>query len=846
MRKLYCFLILLLFFSNPGHALSAESAPGGFTSPEDGIQNLSLGWKYFNDGNYQFAVNSFKLAQRHPESSLDARFGLGLSQMKLGNRQEAIDEFEYLVGKGFKVPEVLPPLIWLLLEDKRYEKAEKYLVLVNDDSQKRQWQSMVDTGLFSAKAEAAIDRKNQKSILAAVKRYYHLLYSCEAPYVFFNSARALEEEGMKDEAEGILNGILRNCPEDMELRGLALSELGKIVSLTDMTARINEERDRYPSDSGYMARLDSIEASVLMARLERLEPSSEEAYSTVKRINELLPEDAGMTSRMSWDSLNLKNFEKAHRGFSGLLDSNPDSAEYALGLSYSLLALNRYKEALSVSERFMDKADDFRAISRNAHAGLGRQAYHSRKYRSAIEHYSIVLRDDPANEEALSLTAWSHYNSGDFKEALPYFTRNFQAGQSPDYVMPILSIYEASDPDKASSFTEELAGSDKPETVKALADYFYSKGRVITAAQVTAEGPGTCYYNADRPRLEGSFASRSKSGDPGLSKLREDTSSLRIHYPVSGGRALSLSLMHTGLDSGDAPDGVFAGSFYLATPQPGGMTNTASLVEAELRYEKEGSTAYHLSLGSSPSGGEASASPVFSFEVRSSRWDVEIHRSPVRDSILSYSGARDPYSPSWWGGVLKSGIRGSISTNPTERYIYTFEAGYDFYDGERVMDNRSYNGTVSVAMPISGERADMVVGGFLTFMGFDKDENHFTFGHGGYFSPQSFLAVGPSLRISAKPCKTLSYDLQASASYMSHKTDSSPHYPLDSILSPGEYPGDRFSGLGFSLKAGARKLLSNRWSAALSLSADNSSDYDQWSAGIALRYLAGGRSAVLP
>lgn len=826
---------------------AADSKAPTLTSPEEGRQNLSLGWKYFSDGNYEFAANSFALAKKYPESALDARFGLGLSQMKLGNKQKAREEFAYLVDSKYKTSEVLPPFMWLLIESKKYRTAGRYLSLVERGQQKDEWSRMIRNGLFKERAELAISTNNSTDILAAVKDNHSLLSSCQSSYIFFNSARELSESGLENDAIDIHNDILNNCPEDKELRGLTLEELSRLLTADIITSRLIDERERYGSDRKYAMRLDSIEASALMAKLEGLDPASEEAYSIVRRINSLNPEDAGMTARMSWDSLNLKHYDKAYKGFSDLLEDNPENTEYALGLSYSLLAQKRYAEALSVSGKFMDKADDFRMISLNAHKGLGRQAYHSKDYKTALKHYSSVLVEEPGNDEALSLTAWSHYNSGNFSEALPYFTREYQNSKKPDNIMPILSIYEASDPVRARAFESELASSDRPEAVKALADYYGSKGRDITAAQVADEGADSCYYNADKPRIETSLISRSKSGDSGLSKLSENISSLKAHFPVKGGRKLSLSVSHIDLDSGNAPSGVFAGSFYnTIIPDPDGMTNTASLMEAELRYDKEGRVSYSLALGVSPSGGEASASPTFSLSAGSARWAVGLYRSPVRESILSYSGLRDPYSPGWWGGVLKSGVRGSISSNPTERYIYFVEAGYDSYEGENVIDNNSYSGTFSVSRPFAGKSTDIVIGGFITAMGFDKNTNHFTFGHGGYFSPQSFIALGPSLRLTSKPCKTLWFDVQASVSYMTHETDPSPHYPLDSTIPQGQFAGDSFSGMGSSFRGEVRKLLSRKWSAGISVSADNSSEYDQWSAGVQLRYLSEGRSTVRP
>ena len=825
-------------------ALPADGTGQSLRSAEEGKRSLAMGWNYFNEENYRFAASSFRIAVDYPESSLEARFGLGLSQMKLGEKQEALVEFRYLVDKGYKTDEVLPPLMWLLIENRQYREAKKYLLLVNESDQKKQWSTMISTGAFTSRAEAAIKNRKTGEIMDAVKDNRDLLSSCTAPYVFFNSARALSESEMSMEARGIHSDIMRSCPGDLELRGLALGELSRLEAPADTMERLRDERERHGSDSGYAMKLDAIESSVLMRMLEGAEPSSKEAYALVERINALKPEDEGMTARLSWDSLNLKQYDKALDGFTRLRESDPGNAEYALGLAYTLIALNQNRKALVIADSFSDKGEEFRRISLNAHAGIGRQAYQRRDYRTALEHYSKVLEMEPGNDEALSLTAWSHYNSGDFERALPYFESKYQQVQDPAYVIPMLSIYESSDRIKADAFKEGLSRSGRAESVTALADYYSAKDRNITAAQVTDESSEICYYNADKPWLDLGFEARDKSGDPGMSKLRELTSSLSVHYPFSGGRELELSVRHISLDSDTPLSGAFVGNFG-GTLQPWGIINSVSLIEPELRFSQEGTVSYSLALGGSPSGGEASQRPTFSIGARTSKWMLEAHRSPVRESILSYSGLKDPYGPSWWGGVLKSGIKGSLSSNPSGRYVLYIEAGYDEYTGENVVDNNAYNATISVGRPLSGRNTDITIGGFITAMGFDIDSNHFTFGHGGYFSPQSFMAAGPTLRITSKRCRTLWFDLQAAVSYISHKTDDSPQYPLDPAKT-GIYAAENTSDTGFSLRGEVRKLISSRWSAGVSLAMDNSSQYDQWQAGAGLRYLAGGRTTVMP
>ena len=877
--------------------------------------------------------------------------------MKLGKKDEAIEEYSFLVANDFRIGEVLPPLMWLLLETKKFQRAGQYLHLVEEGGQKEQWEEMINSGPFINEAEREIEEKDPVGIMATVNSNYSLLYSCTAPYAFYNSARVLSDSGMTSQAMSIYVELLRYCKRDTELRAIALNELGQLEPPGEFRERLSMERERYSLDAHYMKRLDGVESAILMDMLEETEPlsdeaqaiivsiyalshedegvlarvswmsfnrkeydmahegfsllvgkhpdnpdyalgmgyvllamgnadealqsvvrnlrgkglapdsrskllelrdlalwrkhdsaapSSYEALSVTEEMHAASPEDEAVLSMLSWERFNLKEYEKAYEGFSRLTEKYPDNADYALGLVYTLMALGRHEEALEVAESFKDKTEDFNGIMASANAGVARAAFNGKDYDKAILHFQRVLEFEPDNDEALSLIAWSHYNMGNVIEALPYFHDMYEQEQGPEYVSILLSTYERTDPGKALVFALELSESGSDEIKKALGDFHFGQGRIISAAQASPESPRSCYYNADKPRWETSLMTSGKSGDSGLSELMQTNSTLAAHYPILGGREMSFSIKHISLSSGSAEGGVFAGSYYKGIPQTRGMTTSASLVEPELRIRQEGLVSYTLALGVAPMGGAVHANPTFFFEARRTSWSLEVHQSPVRESILSYSGLEDPYGTEAWGRVVRRGFKGSLSLAPASDYVLYIEAGYDSYTGQNVMENQAVNGTIVFGKSIPGQKAELFVGGALTAMAFEKNTNHYTFGHGGYFSPQSFISLGPSIRINSRPCKTLWFDASASVSYLSHSTDSTPQYPFNQSGAPGEFEGDSFSGGGFSLKGEVRKLLAPKWSLGASFNYDKSSDYTQWQAGLGLRYLMEGRTAVSP
>jgi tetratricopeptide (TPR) repeat protein len=206
----FCIIFLL-----PEEALSDElpqpsvSGPtGGLSSSEDSRLALSRAWKYFDSEKFDHSARFFRLAGEYPENRFEARFGLGLSYMKLGRKEDAIEEFSFLIENDYKKEEVLPPMMWLLLDIKDYERAGQYLPLVKEGKQKRQWRKMIGSGPFTLEAETAIKNNDPEAIISAVNKYKHLLASCSAPYTFFNSSRVLAENEIKTLAREIYADLL--------------------------------------------------------------------------------------------------------------------------------------------------------------------------------------------------------------------------------------------------------------------------------------------------------------------------------------------------------------------------------------------------------------------------------------------------------------------------------------------------------------------------------------------------------------------------------------------------------------------------------------------------------------
>lgn len=115
-------------------------------------------------------------------------------------------------------------------------------------------------------------------------------------------------------------------------------------------------------------------------------------------------------------------------------------------------------------------------------------------------------------------------------------------------------------------------------------------------------------------------------------------------------------------------------------------------------------------------------------------------RDSVKDSLLSYAGARDPGTGIRWGGVVANTGTVRFDSGPSSNVRYKTigeyaSGGYSFIQGLHVPDNWSAAGNAGLYWQIL---QGLTVGVNANAMHYDKNLKYFSFGQGGYFSPQEY------------------------------------------------------------------------------------------------------------
>ena len=287
------------------------------------------------------------------------------------------------------------------------------------------------------------------------------------------------------------------------------------------------------------------------------------------------------------------------------------------------------------------------------------------------------------------------------------------------------------------------------------------------------------------PRLDGSLVFRGRSGDAGVGQLFDLEAPLEASFSPAGYGRLKVQVTPTALFSGQISrsDEALFGNNALA---PAGTTFRKSRDQNAYGTGLDVGYAYDFvsaDVGSSPIGfkesqviGGIEFAPRFSNELT---LRVLGERRSVTDSLLSFAGQRDPLTGQNWGGVTRN--RGHLQLEGTVGDVtYYAGAGAGVLVGDNVKSNTEVEAGAGFSLPVyTTPTQEVRVGMDLVYFAFDRNLNNFTFGSGGYFSPQQFFAALFPVNYKEQVTPDLSYSVGGSVGVQTFRAKSALVFPND-------------------------------------------------------------------
>jgi predicted Zn-dependent protease len=335
---------------------------------------------------------------------------------------------------------------------------------------------------------------------------------------------------------------------------------------------------------------------------------------------------------------------------------------------------------------------------------------------------------------------------------------------------------------------------------------------------------------------------RNRSGNAGTSKLTDIEAPLEIRVPISNGKA-SIQVTPVSLNAGTIAANSFDNNPY-GTGNTSSQTQTASGLGLSLAYKTNGVA---VDAGTTPVGftysnftggikldGQLDGSRTLSYLLN-------VSSRPVTDSLLSFAGSKNSATGAKWGGVMASGARFALSKDLGGYGIYG-SVGFYGVNGHNVESNNRKDFNLGTYINIYNRPDSQLTTGLnFSNMSYQQNLSNFTYGQGGYFSPQTYNAILVPL-IWAKSSNTFSYQIKAGVGYQSYSQNSSNYFPTNATLQAASgnliFPSLKSSGAAYNLAANSEYQLAPQFFFGTSIQSDNTATgtWHQWGAGAYLRY----------
>lgn len=292
------------------------------------------------------------------------------------------------------------------------------------------------------------------------------------------------------------------------------------------------------------------------------------------------------------------------------------------------------------------------------------------------------------------------------------------------------------------------------------------------------------------PRADLATSYRERKGETGLSALQDIRGSAELSTGFIGGRVKARAEAVV-IDSGRPTGSGLARFGTNATIEAQAIVNKqpSALVQTETQH-KSGvalsagfdSKTVQFDAGTTPIGmgktkfsGRLAVTPSLGNGAQAQAW---IERRPVTDSIISYAGTRDPVTGITWGQVMRFGGGAGLSVDHDGNGAYASVA-YNTYRGTRVAHNRGIEANAGGYLKVmQTEHSRLTTGVNVNYQAFRNPQNYFTYGHGGYFSPQSFFSVSFPVSYTLDKDK-LALKAGVTPGYQSYNQDEVALYPID-------------------------------------------------------------------
>ncbi|MBS1213105.1 MAG: hypothetical protein H6R26_1722 [Proteobacteria bacterium] len=665
---------------------------------------------------------------------------------------------------------------------------------------------------------------------------------CAGAVTQWNTAEALLSQGHHRTAAERYEGIITGC-----------KNAGVVRATLEKAAKLPDRADYF--------RLTALAAGVLpAAELRRLEyqwlkqaylrqPSAIEDPVQVT-VSELQPwveqfRDADQAVVIAWRYFDQEAYRKAYDWFDKAEGWAPSNRDARVGKMLSLEKLGDYDAALALHAESPSDAKLNEIAGRLYKMKAWKEVKASRP-QQAEQHLAkarvLVGKDDPEIQE---IEAWIADAQSDNARAAVLFEKLYRQTPGTEYARAYIRNQDKVDRDVLARNAEQTGGLLLSEYRLHVARELYHR-KLFLASMNAAPMQFPNLANIDAPSADIGVYARHKSGgsgpEQGLSRLDIlKVPTANAAFTIAGIHNFRLNTSRVELSSG------------MPTSLTGsGITdNLDNGLETDIAYRMDGWFSPFVRLGHTPTGGIIDPAVTFDAgfvqQTGAGNWSLNVYSQPVRQSILSYTGIRDPNGrlsepggpiAREWGRVLRRGVKAAGYHRFGGNFGLYASAEAALLEGKSVADNTAIAASISPGWNIAIPGFDyFTIGPTLAYEHYEKNLSHFTRGHGGYFSPEHYVNSSLGVQFLSEEGRPLLFKGHVMAGLQFTENASAPRFPLS--VSSETYQGDD----GFALSDALDIELKGVWlmTPNLQLGAGaavrHTANYEDYTGGLFVRFL---------
>lgn len=693
--------------------------------------------------------------------------------------------------------------------------------------------------------------------------------------------------GQTEHALGMLRtAIAQSSTPSPSLR---LAYAGALLKAGDdvQVNQILRELRSQPLQAGDQRSYDDLvfQYTVRQADLLREKGDLVAAYDTLAPALAQRPQDPQAVSSLARMYLDNRNPAKAVELFTPLLRQYPDNADVQMGAAQAFVQAGDADKAERAVEKALQLAPQNPQILTSAagyYRGRGKLAKAEQLYAQAL------ALQAPPEQNVLN----------PFGQAIAVNPFVGQPGQRKQSRLSETVLAEIPEPAQTQVSSRASEAFDAP-VLLASRD---SEPGLRTASQATPQlatpapvDPRAALQTeldtireARSPQIKQGVTFRSNDSESGLGKITDVEAPLEISVPWNDDR-LALRITPVSLNAGGVKNELSANSRFggitsemarniLAMPLPDLLAEAEDFyidspgsqkdsgVGVAVAYESP-SQGLKADLGVSPVGflyntavGGISLDRPFA-EGSNWRYNLNLSRRSVTDSLTSFAGARDKRTDLQWGGVTSNGGRLQLGYDNQTYGMYGYGSWHKLLGHDVESNTRSELGSGIYWYLLNNQDERLTAGLSVSGAHYANNQSFFTYGHGGYFSPQNFFSIGVPVSW-AQRGPNFSYQVQGSVGMQHIEQDSAPYFrdrqsqaalerisqafATDGTTLRTTYASQSKTGIGYSLGASGEYRLGDGFFFGGTLGVDNARDYQQWTGGLYLRYLFDDGRGAMP